>query len=56
MFVFAAKVNIRGSDLSDPADCGGVNVKASAVLGSASWKLGKIGVRLLGNAELGVSG
>jgi hypothetical protein len=33
----AVKVNIRGSDRSEPADCGGVNVNESvAVFGSAS--------------------
>lgn len=54
---FAAKVKTCGTGRSDPADCGGVNVKEFAV-DLLAWTLSgcaKVGARL-GNAELGVSG
>ena len=61
VFVFAANVNTLAIGLSDPADCGGVNVKADSlddpmadVMGfDAGWAV--VGVES-GKAELGVSG
>lgn len=61
VFWFAANVNTLAMGLSDPADCGGVNVKADAVDGGiaelinfvSGWAV--VGVES-GNAELGVSG
>lgn len=58
----AEKVKTRAIGLSDPADCGGVNVNAATVAGAeladvarlaSGWAV--VGV-VSGNAELGVSG
>ncbi len=53
----AANVKICGTERSEPADCGGVNVNEFAVgLADAIFSgCVLLGVRL-GNAELGVSG
>lgn len=61
VLVFAAKVNTLAIGLSDPADCGGVNVETDAVAGGmADVTVFDSGCAVVGvesgNAELGVSG
>ena len=61
MLVFAVNVNTLAIGLSDPADCGGVNVTTLAVEGGIAELIGFVsGWAVIGvesrNAELGVSG